>query len=453
MSSRGRSGGLAIAAGVVVTGLLVVTAREPADGGGWRLAFVAVHLAGAALSAWYVGRGPLSRRTVILGAIAFRVCALPMLPTLSDDGYRYLWDGRVSVEAGVSPYEFRPSDPELARWHGTAEYRRMNSPDYYSVYPPGSQAMFALAVRLAPGADWRAGWWTWKLLMVAAELTAILLLLRLVSPQATALYAWSPLAVVEVAGQGHTEALVLAGLAVALVATVGARRSWPVASVGLTFAGAVKLYPLGLLPVAWRREGWRGVAASAVLLGGLSALFWSPQALANAAESLGLFFGTFDEYAGPYRAVKAVLYPVLGEGAGAGASRLLALAFASGAAWTWLVDDGTGRALQRAVVVVTVGFAVASSTLHPWYGLPVLFVLPLLQSKTTWWVATWATAGYATYAFPGLDVPVLIVGWGGGLIVWGLGRYRATGRPLGGRRRPSPTTRPTTSPRDSVGTT
>ena len=452
--TRAHGGGsrwAAVGVGVGVTLLLVATARVPAAGGLWRAAFVALHLAGAAVSAWYVSRTPLGARTVWVGALAFRFCALPMLPTLSDDGYRYLWDGRVRVEAGVSPYELRPSDPALAPWHDRAEYRRMNSRDYYSVYPPASQLAFAAAVGLAPGASWEAAWWAWKLLMVGAELTAMVLLLRVVPASAVALYAWSPLSVIEVAGQGHTEALVLLGLAAAVAAS---RRRWPLASLGVAVAGAAKLYPLALLPAAWRREGWRGVAASVALVSAMAAWVWSPRALPHAAESLSLFFGTFDAYAGPYRLVKAALYPVLGAAAGQGASRLLGLAFAAGAVLTWWVDDGTAVGLRRAVVGVTVGFALAASTLHPWYGLPVLFITPLLQpKKTSVWVCTWATAGYLTYSFPSLDLPVLVIGWGGGLALLWRDRLGAREPPPGARRPPSPTRRRSTELRGSGGTT
>ena len=49
-------------------------------------------------------------------------------------------------------------------------------------------------------------------LLVAAELGGVLMLVRVVGAHAATLYAWSPLAVVEIAGQGHTEAVVVGAL-------------------------------------------------------------------------------------------------------------------------------------------------------------------------------------------------------------------------------------------------
>ena len=451
-----RAQAVAVLAGMAATLLLVATARVPEAGAGWRAAFVAVYLAAAAASAWYVWRTPLGAPAVLLGALAFRLCALPMLPTLSDDGYRYLWDGRLTAEAGVSPYRYRPSDPALSTWHDRPEYRRMNSRDYYSVYPPVGQLAFAAAVWAAPGDGWKSAWWTWKALVVAAELAAVVLLLRVVRPEAVAVYAWSPLAVVEVAGQGHTEALVLLGVAVALAASrrrEGGRR-WPLASLGLTVAGAVKLYPLALLPLAWRRDGWAGVALSGGVLAATSALFASPDAVAHVGESLGLFFGTFDQYAAPYRTAKALLYPALGAEAGRWASRLLSACFAAGAALAWLADDGSAERLRWTVAAVAVGFLVTATTLHPWYWLPALFLSPLLRSKKpVVWLSLLSSASYLGYTTPALDIPVLVVGWGGALALAWATRPGATARPPGERAPPSPWPRPATARRGSGGTT
>ena len=384
-----------------------------------------LHLgATAALIVWLRAATP-SVRTVLVGAVLFRLVALPMLPSLSDDGYRYLWDGKVVVEAGVSPYALRPSDPQLRDLQGSVEYGRMNSQEYYSVYPPVPQVGFAVAAALGGLADWRVGWWVWKLLMVSAEGVAILLLLRGVGPRLTALYAWSPLAVVEVAGQGHTEALVLLGLALALQVD---RWRWPAASIGLTLAGGTKLYPFLWLPQAWRREGWRGVAASLCLVGLLAAPISAPGALEHIGDSLRLFFGVFDEYAAPYLLFKSLLYPVLEEHAGAAASGTLAIAAVIGVAGLALTDDGTYGSWRRALAVGVVGLVCAASTLHPWYWLPVLYVVPLLnQIRPLLWLITWSSVSYLGYVLELSSTFVTTIGWGGAAVLWWADR-RATVR-------------------------
>ena len=425
----------AVAVGLLVVGGLAATGRPVGAGWAWRLAFVVLHGASLwALWAWLRGAS-LTARQLVAGAVLLRLAALPMAPSLSDDGYRHLWDGRVQAELGESPYRYRPSAPEVAPADDGVLLRRMNSPDYFSVYPPASQAVFRAAVALSPVRDWRAEWAALKLLLVLAEGAGIALLARAVGPTAAALYAWSPLAVVEVAGQGHTEALVVLGFGL-VVAPASSRVPWR--SVGVTVAGLAKLWPLALLPLAWRRDGWPGVAASAGLATALTAAVATAGGLGHAAESLGLFFGTFDEYALPYRLLKSALFPALGPSAGRAASGALAVAFAGVAAWQVAGDDGTPAALRRAAVAVTAAFALTTATLHPWYLVPVLFVVPLLQRHTpTMLLVTGATAMYLAYEVPAVAPVVLWAGWGSAAVALGLSRRRATGGPPRARRPPS----------------
>src|ERR1041385_1101063 len=49
---------------------------------------------------------------ILLFALLFPLTLLPTTPSLSDDIYRYSWEGRAQ-RAGISPYEYPPSAPEL----------------------------------------------------------------------------------------------------------------------------------------------------------------------------------------------------------------------------------------------------------------------------------------------------------------------------------------------------
>src|SRR5262245_33419584 len=50
---------------------------------------------------------------VVMLAALFRLSIVFTPPYLSDDIYRYIWDGRVQ-SAGINPYRYVPSAPELA---------------------------------------------------------------------------------------------------------------------------------------------------------------------------------------------------------------------------------------------------------------------------------------------------------------------------------------------------
>jgi alpha-1,6-mannosyltransferase len=198
-------------------------------------------------------------------ALLLRLVLLPLAPTLSDDLYRYLWDGRVTA-AGANPYRLAPDAPELAPLRDDL-WRRLPHREVPTVYPPLALALFALASRLpAPVVALKA-------LLVAADLAGCWLLLRLagrlgVPPERAVWYAWNPLVTLEVAAMGHVDA---AGVAAAVAAVWALAAARPVRAALATAAGALtKLVPLAALP-AWARASGRPGRFTAVALGTVAA--------------------------------------------------------------------------------------------------------------------------------------------------------------------------------------
>ncbi len=102
-----------------------------------------------------------------------RLALLPAAPSLSEDLYRYLWDGRLLAH-GINPFAHAPSDPALAGFHDDV-YRAMNHAGVPTIYPPGAQLLFAAAGTLGGSPL------AWKGLILALEgllLAALIALLR-----------------------------------------------------------------------------------------------------------------------------------------------------------------------------------------------------------------------------------------------------------------------------------
>ena len=410
-------GGSATAFGLAL--VLLWTAREPGEGDVWRVGFVTAHLVATGLLCLVVTRWTLSARHVLIAAVALRVAVFPMLPALSDDGYRYIWDGVVRVEAGVSPYAHRPSDPALSSWQDSEVYARLNSPDYFSVYPPASQIVFSASATVYGAYGWVGSWYLLKLVLVALEVVAVALLGRAARPGLVALYALNPLVVLEVAGQGHTEAIIVFGLAVFVW---GVGRFDTAGVLGAVIASLTKLAPAPLILTAMRRERAGGFATAVIATVGVTAWFWTPDALINAGSSLALFFGTLDQYALPYRALKAAAFPFVGDAAGRAASLTLLALWVGAVVAVLASDDGTYRAATNAVLVVIVGAALVTSTLHSWYFVPVLFVVPLARRPALRWSLVWLSAvssvTYLDYVLEGTEIATMCVGWGGAAAVY-----------------------------------
>src|SRR6266481_3334729 len=202
---------------------------------------------------------------VVLGfGLLFRALMLPTPVYLSSDLFRYLWDGRVQL-AGVNPYRYGPSAPELAHLRDGEIHPRINRPAARTIYPPAAQWLFALSAALAPGSI--VGWRLLLLLFDGATVAMLLLLLRRLGVPSTAviIYAWSPLVVFEGVQAGHVEAAMIPLILLALL--LRQTGSPVLAGVALGVAVLMKLYPAVLLPAWWRRDDWRFPAATAATVG------------------------------------------------------------------------------------------------------------------------------------------------------------------------------------------
>lgn len=408
----------------VLVGGALATARVPDAGTGWRVACVACWLAASGLALWLAPRAT-STRLVIGVAIGLRVLAFPALPSLSDDVYRYVWDGSLVVD-GVSPYAHVPSAGALDAFRdreGPALlYERMNSPGVHSVYPPVSQAAFAAAAR---SGEWPVSWYVLKGILCLAELVGVVALSRVLVPSRLALYAWQPLAVIEIAGQGHTEGLLVGAVGVVVWAVVQRRRA--ASAMSLVVAGWTKLFPFVALPSLLVRCSARGRLAALALAVSLGATLLPADGIANVVASLRLYGGALDFYSAPFLVVKAALYPLMGEPAGRAAASILSGLWLAAVGWASVRASDETRTVTL-VVVTFVGYMLANPMLHPWNGLGALAAATLLRRpQAVLWLLGVAPLTYLRYVdtgWPAYDA-ALWLGWGGAALAVWLSRARA----------------------------
>ena len=233
------------------------------------------------VAAWIVTRARCSNSTLLIAiifAVLFRVSILFAPPYLSDDIYRYIWDGRVQA-AGINPYRYIPAAPELAQLRDDAIYPKINRRDYaHTIYPPVAQVVFLLTTRISESVVWM------KFTMLIFEMVAIWAIASLLNllgrpRQLLLLYAWHPLAVWEFAGSGHVDAIAIGFIALAFLAWQ--KRSDLGAGFLLACATLVKLFPLVLLPAMLKRGRWKivPVFAATIVVGYLAYLSVGPSAV------------------------------------------------------------------------------------------------------------------------------------------------------------------------------
>ncbi len=403
-------GYLLAAAGALVAVVVVETAVARAGGvgpGRYRLlALILLWWALAVGGSWLLLRARPVRVAlglVFVGLVALQLAAFSSSrgSQISDDLYRYAWDGRVQA-AGIDPYRYPPAAPELRGlrdpwlWPDPAtcerlgkrdvECSRINRPAERTIYPPVAEAWFT-AVHLLPGGsrDHHQQLYAGLVSLGLTGLLAALLRRRGRDPRLAALYAWSPLAGLDIASDAHVDVLAVV-LGVGALAILGRRRP-ALGGLVLGAAVAVKLYPALLLPAAMRRRPLvvGGVAAAVVTASYL------PHVLAVGPRVLGYLPGYLREehYEGGGRFVLLSLLGLSGR-----AATLVAVVVLGAVAGAALRSSPT-RVPVTLAALWTVGAALlVANPVQPWYSI-LLVALAILEGRPEW-VAV-AVAAYPTY--------------------------------------------------------
>lgn len=324
-------------------------------------------------------------------AVLFRVLLLFGFPHLSDDIYRYLWDGRVWSH-GINPYLFAPADAELAWLRDSRIHPFVNHPEIPTIYAPVLQFIFRFVAVISPTLT------AMKVVVVLFDLGIIALLLHLcarlqLARERVLLYAWNPLVIIETAGSGHIDSAGVFLLLLFFVLMLH-RRYLPAAAclalAALTKFVAAMLLPLAALQLGWRRgSGFVALFLAVILLaylpffGAGEALFSALTLFAKRWEfNASIFALLFDHISTvqqnlPYEeqlfrtkallaAGLALVYFLLALG-----RRLNGRLGREGFAFEWYVLFG-------AVCMI-------APTLHPWYLLWLMPVLVLFPNRA--WLA------------------------------------------------------------------
>lgn len=341
---------------------------------------------------------PFQLKWYLVLGIALRVLLLFSSPNLSDDVYRYLWDGQLCLN-GLNPFVYTPTDylqdPPLPSGLSEELYQKLNSPDYHSVYPPLAQALFMLGIALSPG-DWTGSILVMKLVLLLAELGTLLLLSRLLEayqlPRVNLLfYALNPLILLELMGNVHLEALMIFFTLLALYCMQKGKAT--LASLAWSGAIAAKLLPLMFIPLLLRRWGWPQASKRylAWIAGALFVLFlpllnW--KFLKGLVLSLDLYFQHFEFNASVYYLLRWVFWVLTGYNPIWVLGPILGLITLYGIVkLAKMEQDLSWQKLPSLMLLVFSLYLFNATIIHPWYlALPIAlagltpFRFPILWS-------------------------------------------------------------------------
>jgi len=398
--------------------------------------------------AWGVGvaaalRMPrrLAIPAVFAVAVALRLAAVAGPPITSDDLYRYSWDGRVQL-SGTDPYRYSPDAPQLtglrekwlwpdvagcAKLHRPEGCTRINRPTARTIYPPVAEAWFTAVFRVAGmGARHKA----WQAAGLLGDVALVALLPRVLrawkkDERWTALYALSPVPVLEVVNNGHIDGLAALLVVLALLAVVRRHPIWAGACLGA--ATAVKLYPalfvLGAVVAVWDRRqpgplGARVAEAARIVApaGAVIGLTYLPHVATVGLRVIGYLPGYLKEEkygeGGRY-----LLAGILGLSADATAAMAVA-GFLVVLAWLlWRRPSA-----PQACAALFGALLLAVTPVQPWYAVTLLAIATVAVRPT--WAAV-AVAGYPYFFALILDAPRVVdigrLSYGLALVIVGLG--------------------------------
>ncbi len=333
-----------------------------------------------------------SLAVILLVAVIIRMMMVVCSPTLSDDVYRYAWEGKIQT-AGLNPYNHTPVDASLKSLWNDPLYKQL-CPRYTlqaAVYPPAAEAVFWLGA--LPGI---APVWLIKLLLGLADIGSLWLLVLILrrlklNPLRAVIYAWSPLAVLEISQSGHIDGLAILFVLAAVLAVL--RGKDVLGGVFGALAFAAKITPAVMLPALYRKKDWRFPLAFILTLAVTCLPYLS------AAET---WFGLKTQAGNqPYfnSGIKGAIEAIIGRSIGLNnvydAAAIVALAV--GALVVWLRQDGSDKATMDGLFLMAALFLVVTPYLPQWYVLLIIPFLAWRPSPAFLWLSGGVMLMYVIY--------------------------------------------------------
>lgn len=353
---------------------------------------------------------------LLLAGVLFRVVFLFAEPNLSQDFYRFIWDGAL-IKNGINPYLYIPNtlieQPDLAIANSKQLYEGMGelSARNFSNYPPLNQIIFSISSFLGGGSI-LGSLIIMRLFIIGADIGVVFFGRKLLqnlgkSNHLAFWYFLNPLVIIELTGNLHFEGVMLFFFVWALYLISTNKYVLAAPIYGLSIL--LKLVPILFLPLFLSYLGFK---KSIVFYGliGLTCIvfllpFYSPEFIDNYSQTIGLWFSNFEFNASIYNVVKKIgvlhfeskpwelvksygnLIPKI--------IVIIALVL------TFLRKNQNVKTLLSSMLILLSSYYFLSSTVHPWY---IIFLLALGVFADFRFTIVWsATVILSYYAYSNPD--------------------------------------------------
>lgn len=334
---------------------------------------------------WIKNQDGLPLRDFLIFAALFRLIFAFSVPALSDDYFRFIWDGVLWLN-GINPFSMTPSEAveQLDPARLKEIYPHVYGKHFSTVYPPIAQLIFRISAAASNQLIYsilvlrlfifllEAGtiWLIWKILKDLNLPSSLILI-----------YALNPLVIIEFSGNLHHEAYVIFFLAATFYLLIKGKEYFA----SITFSGAVlsKLLPMIFLPsllfALERRTALKFVAIIFLICLSGFMVMGGEKVISGLDQGLSLYYQKFEFNPSVWFLLRAIGQQIVGYNILIYVGPVLA--FISGLIIIRISIDrnlkiGDRFPLQvfadKLMFILTV-YLIFSPIVHPWYLAPLIF--------------------------------------------------------------------------------
>lgn len=370
---------------------------------------------------------------ILWQGLLYRGLLLFTLPWLSQDFYRFIWDGLL-VFNDLNPYAYTPNElinqPQQFSALAGVLHENMGelSAGHYSNYPPINQFGFLFAV-LWESNSLFTSIIVMRLLLIAADIGLFFLGKQLLkffgfAQERIGWYFLNPLVVIELTGNLHWEGVMLFFFVLGWW-LYAHKKPW-LSSIAFALSVGTKLIPLLLVPVFIRYQSWKKSVLMACV-GLLSLLllflpFFKDIGLENYLATIQLWFKNFEFNGSLYYIVRWIGYEIKGYN----------IIRQVGEVTPWLVvlivlgfscikAKKTAQQVFTAMLLLLSCYYFIASIVHPWYIISLVFLSLFTRFSFPLFWSALVLLSYVTYAHPSFQENYYLIGIEYGIVFAVLG--------------------------------
>ena len=356
---------------------------------------------------FYFTRKYISLQQFFFAAILLRFASAFIMPSLSDDVYRFIWDGQLIVN-GQNPLLTTPDSYLSALSNSNEKYLYLkelhsliNHPQFYTCYPPLMQGVFTVAAFFG-GSSIFISIVIIKLIVALSDCVAVYFIVKILKKinadvKLVVLYALNPLVIIEGAGNAHFEVMQVALLVISIYLIL--QYQYNIAAVFWGLAIVTKLLPLLLLPLIVRLLGFKKGILFSLITVAVSVLLFLPfiatGSINGFAKSLNLYFQNFEFNASIYYIAREVGWWFKGYNYISFIGPFLMLIFLLIYAAIFFVKRklSFNKFTLYSLIILSLYYFFAT-TVHPWY---IINLLPFALMANKKYAFVWMGIAFLSY--------------------------------------------------------